>query len=94
MYLKTAKYLLSQFNETEIKQIPREENIHEDALSNIGSSVQTKEQKTIPLVFLKWLALWKVQEKENSKLAHKVTWITPLFDYIHNDLLPDDQNET
>ena len=93
-YLKTTKELLSHFNKNEIKKVSIEENIHVNALTNLGSSVQTEEPRTNMLIFLKWSAEWKTSDQEVSKIAHEVTWITPLFFfYIHNSSLLDDRNE-
>ena len=92
-YLKVAKELLSHFDEMKIKQVPREENTHTDALVNLGSSVQTENSRIILLMFLKWPAKWKTGDQEVFEITHEVTWITPLFDYIHNGSFPDDCNE-
>ena len=56
-YLKLAKELKDIFEELEIKQITREENMHVDSLDNLGLTII--EPKVIPIVYLKWLAVWK-----------------------------------
>ena len=39
--------------------MPRLENGHADALANLGSAVPVTASQTIPLLYLKWLAVWK-----------------------------------
>ena len=58
-YLKKALELKEQFNELNIEQIPRDENSHTDALANLGSTIQVTESKTVPIIYLKWPAVWK-----------------------------------
>ena len=58
-YLKKATELKEHFNEVNIKLIPRDENSHADALVNLGSAVQVIESKNVPIIYLKWPAVWK-----------------------------------
>ena len=58
-YLNKTKELQSAFDECAISQVPRGENSHADALANLGSSIQTTNPKTIPVVYLQWPAVWK-----------------------------------
>ena len=93
-YLRKAKELLSGFEETEIRQIMREENCHAYALTNLGSVVRTEDHRTIMLVYLKWPAIWKIDEQEISELSYQVTWMTPLINYIANIIFLDDKDES
>ena len=42
-YLKKAMELKEHFSDVNIKQIPRDKNLHADALANLGSDVQVIE---------------------------------------------------
>ena len=46
--------LKESFDEIDIEQIPRDENLHVDALENLGSAIQVTEPKNIPIIYLKW----------------------------------------
>ena len=58
-HLKKATKLKDGFDELKIQQILREENLHAYALANLGSTVQVTETKHNPIIYLKWLAVWK-----------------------------------
>ena len=58
-YLKKALDLKEQFKEFSMKQIPRDENSHADALANLSSAVQVTKSQTIPIIYLKWPVIWK-----------------------------------
>jgi len=51
-YLEHVKTLQSTFEEFDIAQIPRLDNIHANALANLGSSIPTIESQSISLLFL------------------------------------------
>ena len=51
-YLEHVKTLQSTFEEFNIAQIPRLDNSHVDALSNLGSFIPTTESQSIPLLYL------------------------------------------
>ena len=52
-YLKKAMELKEHFDEININQIPRDKNLHADALANLGPAVQVTESKNIPIIYLK-----------------------------------------
>lgn len=58
-YLEKAMELKGHFEKINIDQILRDENSHAVALANLGSTVQVTESKNIPIIYLKWLAVWK-----------------------------------
>ena len=58
-YLKKASELKELFSELKIEQIPIDENPHADVLANLGLAVQVTEPKNIPIIYLKWPAVWK-----------------------------------
>ena len=92
-YLNKTKELQSAFDECAVSQVPRGENSHADALANLGSSIQTTNPKTIPVVYLQWPAVWKNEEEQVSDISNNQTWMTPIIEYLEQDILPEDKNE-
>ena len=92
-YLKKAIELKESFMEVKIQQIPRDENSHADALENLDSVAQLTEQKFSPIVYLKWPVVWKQDQGEIYELRTETTWITPIFNYIQNEILPENKEE-
>ena len=37
--------------------------------------------------------LWKHDQETTCELNVKVTWMTPIFDYLQNDALPENKEE-
>ena len=91
-YLKKAMELGEQFDEININQIPRDKNSHTDVLANLGSAVHVIESKNIPIIYLKWLAVCKQEHEVTCNLSIEVTWMTPIFDYLQNNILPKDKS--
>ena len=49
---------------------------------------------SIPLLILQWSAtLVEPSNKEISTIEEEETWMTPLVQYLEDDILPDDRNE-
>ena len=91
-YLKKATELKEYFNKMSIEQIPRDENSHTDALANLGSAVQIIESKNVPIIYLKWLAVWKQEQETACELSIEVICMTPIFDYLQNNILPENKD--
>ena len=68
-YLKKAMELKEQFSDVNIKQIPRDENSHADTVANLGSAIQVTESKIVPIIYLKWLAVWKQEQEIACELS-------------------------
>ncbi|XP_038716417.1 uncharacterized protein LOC120009784 [Tripterygium wilfordii] len=99
-YLEPVKELQLAFVEFSITQIPRAENSYADALANLGSSIQTTQRQTIPLVHLKWPSIknQKGSEEQNNSEVFLVsldqTWMTPFIQYLVDGILPAEKNES
>ena len=91
-YLKKALELKEQFKEFSIEQIPRDENLHADALANLGSAVQVTKSQTIPIIYLKWPVIWKQEREEACDINIETIWMTPIFDNLQNNTLPEDKD--
>ena len=93
-YLKKAMELKEHFNKVNIEQIPRDENSHTDALANLDSAVQVTKFKNVTIIYLKWPAVWKQEQEIAYKLSIEVIWMTPIFDYPQNNILPQNKAAT
>ncbi|KAL5789111.1 hypothetical protein ACOSQ2_003999 [Xanthoceras sorbifolium] len=92
-YLTLVKQLQASFKSLDIKQVPRSENTHADALANLGSALDIAAKQTIPMVYIQWLAVWKPTELKVEPISVEPTWMTPIYDYLVNDTLPPDKVE-
>ena len=80
--------LKESFDEIDIEQIPRDENLHADALANLNSAIHVIEPKNIPIIYLKWHAVWKYEQETACKLNIEVTSMTSIFNYLQNNIFP------
>ncbi|XP_015889412.3 uncharacterized protein LOC107424188 [Ziziphus jujuba] len=88
-----VKQLLGRFEEAEIKQLPRDENSHADALANIASSIKFDQKRTI---LIGYLPSKSIAEEENLSVHEQVdeeSWMTPIIEYINNGIQPSDKSE-
>ena len=94
-YLAVAQRLIKRFKSCKLTQIPREQNSQADALANLGSALDTDGQMSIPLFVLQWPAtLEETHHEEVSSIEEGGTWMTPLIQYLEDDILPEDRNES
>ncbi|XP_057790809.1 uncharacterized protein LOC131007914 [Salvia miltiorrhiza] len=91
-YLSKTKELQLSFEEFTLSQVPRGDNSHADALTNLGSSIQTTQPKVIQITCLQWPATQKDKEEQVHEVSAEPTWMTPIMDYLVQDTLPDDRN--
>ncbi|KAL5583444.1 hypothetical protein UlMin_015886 [Ulmus minor] len=91
--LSDSQLVVNQINgKFNIDQIPRDENSHADALANLGSAVEVTKSQTIPIIYLKWPVIWKQDQEAACEIDIETTWMTPIFDYLQNDILPNDKD--
>ncbi|PON70754.1 hypothetical protein PanWU01x14_077800 [Parasponia andersonii] len=93
-YLTMVKELQLSLKEFSIQQLPRGDNNHMDAFSNLGSAIQMTQSKSIPIVYLQWLVTWKGEEHRVSSLTNDDSWMTPIINYLQQELLLEDKNES
>ena len=92
-YLEKVKELQSTFEDFTITQVPRAENSHADALATLGANMQGDKPLSIPVILLQWPAIWKEEKKDVTSISPGNTWITPLYNYLKDGILPLDRNE-
>ncbi|XP_021822806.1 uncharacterized protein LOC110764201 [Prunus avium] len=83
-YLTAAHQLLNNFQAYEIRQIPRNENSHADALARLASAINDKIGRMIPV---KILTLPSTAIAEICAIEYN-TWMSPIHAYLTNGPLP------
>ncbi|GKC50781.1 reverse transcriptase domain-containing protein, partial [Tanacetum coccineum] len=91
-YLEKVKGLTSNFKEFSIKQVPRSENKKADALSKIASTSFAHLSKQVLVEDLKEKS---INEKEFLVVVEEegYTWMTPVYEYLTKEILPEDKNK-
>ncbi|GJX12762.1 reverse transcriptase domain-containing protein [Tanacetum coccineum] len=91
-YLNKVKTLAKSFKEFSIKQIPRSENKKADALSKIASTSFAHLNKQVLVEELKEKS---INEKEILDVVEEEgnTWMTPICEYLANEILSEDKNK-
>ncbi|KAI5325535.1 hypothetical protein L3X38_034609 [Prunus dulcis] len=87
-YLSTAHQLLRSFQAYEIKQIPRGENSHADALARLASAINDKVGRKVPVEIL---AQPSTVTSEACAVRYEDTWMSPIYSYLTNGTLPEDK---
>ncbi|GKG05863.1 reverse transcriptase domain-containing protein, partial [Tanacetum coccineum] len=90
-YLEKTKEVLKSFDTYSMEYIQRNQNKKADALSKLAS--MTFEHLTNE-VLVEVLASRSINNKEVSKIAAETeeNWMTPIYEYLLNGLLPEDPN--
>ncbi|GJT28448.1 reverse transcriptase domain-containing protein [Tanacetum coccineum] len=91
-YLEKVKGLTSNFKEFSIKQVPRSENKKADALSKIASTSFAHLSKQVLMEELKEKS---INEKEVLAVVEDEghTWMTPVYEYLIKEILPEDKKK-
>ena len=93
-YLQKAKELLGSFSSYTICQIPRSQNTEADALSRLALMKDTDQLKVIPVEFLNSPSIQIIKEPQTLNYATtKESWITPIIQYLKDDVLPEDKRK-
>ncbi|KAL0462008.1 UNVERIFIED_CONTAM: hypothetical protein Slati_0088400 [Sesamum latifolium] len=88
-YLQQIKELRTSFDQFQIIQIPREENVKADCLSKLASALEDCRTKHITIQYLpEARSLLAVQP-----ITTRVDWRTPITKWIEEGHLPDDRWE-
>ncbi|CAL8174574.1 unnamed protein product [Prunus armeniaca] len=89
-YLLAAHQLLEKFQAYDIRQIPRSENSHADALSRLASAINDKIGRKVPVEIL----------SQPSTIAAEVctvrygdTWMSPIYAFLTTRVLPTDRSQ-
>ncbi|KAI5345966.1 hypothetical protein L3X38_013843 [Prunus dulcis] len=84
-YLQHARHLLATFHAHSIKQVPRSENSHADALARLASALEQGMGRHIHIEFL---AQPSTQAPLICTIDHSPTWMDPILQFLQNQTLP------
>ncbi|CAL9006205.1 unnamed protein product [Prunus brigantina] len=90
LVVNQARRLLSQFKTYHIRQIPRSENSHADALSRLALVIDDRIGRYVPVEVL---ARRSTTEAEIVTDRQDPSWMDPIHAYLTNDTLPTDRTE-
>ncbi|CAL8167550.1 unnamed protein product [Prunus armeniaca] len=89
-YLVETRQLLDQFNAYQIRQIPRSENNHDDALSRLASAIDDRAGRHLPVEVL---ARRSTTEAEVNVVRQNPSWMDPIHAHLANGTLTTDKTE-
>ena len=93
-YLAVAQRLIKKFQTCKHTQIPRDQNLQADALANLGSTLETNSQMSIPLLVLQWPGTLEEPPSDKvSAVEEGETWMTSLIRYLEADILLENSSE-
>ncbi|KAI5327825.1 hypothetical protein L3X38_027221 [Prunus dulcis] len=84
-YLQHARHLLATFHAHSIKQVPRSDNSHADALARLASAL---EQGMGHHIHIEFLAQPSTQAPLICTIDHSPTWMDPIPQFLQNQTLP------
>ncbi|CAL2254891.1 unnamed protein product [Prunus armeniaca] len=89
-YLSAAHQLLQKFQAYEIRQIPRSENSHADALSRLATAINDKIGRKVPVEILSQPS---TTAAEVCTVRYEDTWMSPIYAYLTAGTLPTDKSQ-
>ncbi|CAL2253631.1 unnamed protein product [Prunus armeniaca] len=89
-YLSAAHQLLQKFQAYEIRQIPRSDNSHADALSHLASAINDKIGMKVPVEILSQPSMTTA---EVCVVRYEDTWMSPIHAFLTNGTLPTDKSQ-
>ncbi|CAL8135699.1 unnamed protein product [Prunus armeniaca] len=89
-YLAQTRRLLDKFKTYQIRQIPRSENSHVDALSRLASTIDDCVRCHVPIEVLTWRS---THEAEVNTIRQGPSWMDPIQAYLIDGTLPIDKAE-
>ncbi|CAL8167674.1 unnamed protein product [Prunus armeniaca] len=89
-YLVQTRRLLKQFKTYYIRQVPRSENSHADALSRLASAIHDRVDRRVPIEVL---ARWSTAEADVNTVRQDPSWMDLIHAHLTDDTLPTDKTE-
>ncbi|CAL2230563.1 unnamed protein product [Prunus armeniaca] len=89
-YLSAAHQLLQKFQAYEIRQIPRSENSHADALSRLASAINDKVGRKVPVEILSQPS---TTTADVCTIRYEDTWMSPIYAFLTTETLPTDKSQ-
>ncbi|KAM1333679.1 hypothetical protein ACFX2F_009683 [Malus domestica] len=79
---------LAIHSDSQLITIPREDNVHADALANLGSVLDHQLKRSIPVEYLDKPSIEAEPAVEVSQVSITPNWKSSIIDYLVNDTLP------
>ena len=90
-YLLVVRYLLGEFESTQVVQIGREHNAHADLLAKLATALETKMQRTICVETIDRPSFQDQQSVSIHTVSNRPSWMDPILDYLKNNKLPENR---
>ena len=92
LYLKKVRDLLKKFTLIQVRHIPRAENSRADTLAKLVTALQEDLSRRTPVEYLKEPSIG-LHGEEVAPIGSELSWMDPIWDYLMDGRLPDNQKE-
>ena len=92
LYLRKVRDLLKNFVLVQVKHVPRTENSRANALAKLATALQEDLSRSTPVEYLEEPSI-DLCDMEVAQVGSKPSWMDPIWDYIIDGHLPDDQKK-
>ena len=92
LYLRKVHDLLKKFVLVQVKHVPRAENSQADALAKLATAPQEDLGRSTPVEYLAEPSI-DLCDVVVAPVESEPSWMDPIWDYIIDGSLPDDQKE-
>ncbi|CAL9025280.1 unnamed protein product [Prunus brigantina] len=89
-YMSTTHQLFQKFKAYEIRQLPRTENSHADALARLAFAINDKVGRKVSEEIL---AHPSTTTSEVCTVRYENMWMSPIYTYLMNGTLPNDKSQ-
>jgi hypothetical protein len=93
IYLVEAKKLLEKFKHVQVEHIGRDLNGHADALAGLASAVAPELRRIISVGVQNLPSVGGDTINEVCSVDQSPSWMSPIFAYLKDDILPADRKE-
>ena len=91
-YQRLVSEISSTFELFEIEHVPRTQNTMADALARLATSLKQEDATSIRYLHLMKSSL-EDSEVQSNQVEESVNWMTPIFEYLQKNSLPEDREE-
>ena len=92
LYLKKVRKLFKKFIRVQVRHVPRVENSRADALAKLATASREDLDRLVPVENLLEPSV-NVDDEEVSSVMFEPSWMDPIWDYLVDEILPNDPKE-
>ena len=92
LYLRKVRDLLKKFVLVQVKHVPKVENSRADSLAKLATASQEDLSRSTPVEYLAETSI-DLCDVVVTPVGFEPSWMDPIWDYIIDGSLPDDQKE-